>query len=827
MKPKILLISLLAIFSISLNAQPLNWYEDSPSTFEPMVVVPDFDNFSEGSKSAKITFTETGTPWFVSDEFNITANTTYNFSIDFLDNDAGGEYNVRLYFVLDDESSPHETTDYTVDNETWQTLTLTGTSPANAVKAYLVIRVVDVADAWEGSASFNIDNAIYTENGGSNLIANPGFEEWPTPVIPEGSTLVDWWEDSPPDFEPMVVVPELEIVSHGYVSAKITFTETGTPYFVSDTFDVTGSTAFDFSLDILDNDPGAEVNQRVVFINADESTINETSSEYTEDNADFVKYTLSGTTPENAVKAYVILRIYDVSASWDGAGTFYIDSGSFTLGGGDTNLLPNWSFEEWAPPSNLPEFLTYAFEGLTPVVNGTIDKTAHTVSLAVPFATDVTNLVATYTLTEGATAKVGETDQESGTTPNDFSSPVTYTLAADGGEPTQDWVVTVSKNPASSAKQILSFVLEDLEPEVYGDIDDAQGTILLNVPTGTNVTALVPTISVSPFASVSPASGVAQNFTSAVTYTVTAEDESTKEYVVTVAETSETVLFQEYFEGIPRVIPEEFTLINNDGYTPASEGDAAFADSAWTVGVTGRPEFAGTHIAIACSYYSNMPADGRADDWLILPAITIGANSTLSWKAMSLTSSGNFPDSYRVIAAPASDALAPTVSYFEENGTVLLTVNDESWSAAVGNPGDGISNRSINLKDQGYTNQSVWIAFVLITGDGGGSYLAIDDIKVIEGAATGVNQPVETRLNVKVYPNPTSSMFNIAVYSEKYTTANVEVFDLIGRQIFSTNAEVGQGESLIRLNATEFKKGIYLVRTRVDGKTNVTKLLVN
>ena len=625
----------------------------------------------------------------------------------------------------------------------------------------------------------------------------------------------------------MVVVPELENVSHGYVSAKITFTETRTPYFVSDTFDVTGSTPFDFSLDILDNDSGAEVNQRVVFINADESTINETSSEYTEDNADFVKYTLSGTTPENAVKAYVVLRIYDVSTSWDGAGTFYIDNGSFTLGGGGTNLLPNWSFEEWAPPSNLPEFLAYAFEGLTPAVNGTIDKTTHTVSLAVPFATDVTNLVATFTLSEGATAKVGETDQVSGTTPNDFSSPVTYTLAAEGGEPTQDWVVTVSKNPASSAKQILSFVLEDLEPEVYGDIDDAQGTILLNVPTGTNVTALVPTITVSPFASVSPASGVAQNFASAVTYTVTAEDESTKEYVVTVAETSETVLFQEYFEGIPRVIPEEFTLINNDGYTPASEGDAAFADSAWIVGVTSRPEFAGTHIAIACSYYSNMPAEGRADDWMILPAIAIGANSTLYWKAMSLTSSGNFPDTYRVIAAPSSEVLDPTVSYFEENGTVLLTVNDESWSAAVGNPGDGISNRSINLKDQGYTNQSVWIAFVLITGDGGGSYLAIDDIKVIEGAATSVNQPVETRLDVKVYPNPTSGMFNIAVYSERYTTANVEVFDLIGRQIFSTNAEVGQGETLIRLNATEFKKGIYLVRTRVDGKTNVTKLLVN
>ncbi|HNX76020.1 MAG TPA: hypothetical protein PLM07_05825, partial [Candidatus Rifleibacterium sp.] len=55
----------------------------------------------------------------------------------------------------------------------------------------------------------------------------------------------------------------------------------------------------------------------------------------------------------------------------------------------------------------------------------------------------------------------------------------------------------------------------------------------LTVPFGTSVTALTPTITHTG-ASIAPASEVAQNFTSPVTYTVTAADNSTQAYTVTV-----------------------------------------------------------------------------------------------------------------------------------------------------------------------------------------------------------------------------------------------------------------------------------------------------
>jgi hypothetical protein len=72
-----------------------------------------------------------------------------------------------------------------------------------------------------------------------------------------------------------------------------------------------------------------------------------------------------------------------------------------------------------------------------------------------------------------------------------------------------------------------------LTPNVIGTVNEAAKTIALTVPYGTNVTALVPTITHTG-ASVSPNTGVTQNFTNPVIYTVTAEDGSTQTYTVTV-----------------------------------------------------------------------------------------------------------------------------------------------------------------------------------------------------------------------------------------------------------------------------------------------------
>ena len=84
----------------------------------------------------------------------------------------------------------------------------------------------------------------------------------------------------------------------------------------------------------------------------------------------------------------------------------------------------------------------------------------------------------------------------------------------------------------STAKDVLTFGFNALGPAVAGKVDATAKTISATVAAGTDVTKLVPTLTFSDKATVSPGSGVAQDFSKPLTYTVTAEDGSTQAYVV-------------------------------------------------------------------------------------------------------------------------------------------------------------------------------------------------------------------------------------------------------------------------------------------------------
>ena len=90
---------------------------------------------------------------------------------------------------------------------------------------------------------------------------------------------------------------------------------------------------------------------------------------------------------------------------------------------------------------------------------------------------------------------------------------------------------TPAPAPLSSSKAITVFNI--VSPAATGVITESTHSIAITVPNGTIVTALIPTITQTG-ASISPASGVAQNFTNPVIYTVTAADASTQDYTVTV-----------------------------------------------------------------------------------------------------------------------------------------------------------------------------------------------------------------------------------------------------------------------------------------------------
>lgn len=158
----------------------------------------------------------------------------------------------------------------------------------------------------------------------------------------------------------------------------------------------------------------------------------------------------------------------------------------------------------------------------------------------------------TYTLTnltaEGTkTVKEGESLTATLTAESGYTLPDTITVTMGGQALTEGYTYDKSNGTVTVANvtgdvvitaagaKILSSAAEILEFVIAGGSTQINGTaISVTMPYGTDVTNLTPTITVSENAAVVPGSGVPQNFTAPVSYTVTAEDGTTKTYTVTV-----------------------------------------------------------------------------------------------------------------------------------------------------------------------------------------------------------------------------------------------------------------------------------------------------
>ena len=239
----------------------------------------------------------------------------------------------------------------------------------------------------------------------------------------------------------------------------------------SDTLTITGSTISNNSADY--NGGGIANYGTLTIFN---SIINDNSADYggggiyNSQGSEASPATITGSTISNNF----------VSSSGNGGGIYLVGVGPIVIGGSSNTDLDNFNnfvdnYKEGSAPStdqhirnqsgnchwdylnnyySPAEVTSYKFlasnnsPNLTVDVEGDINPTDRTISLTVPSGTDVTGLVATFTLVTGASAKVGTTSQASGSTPNNFSSPVGYTVFKTT-EPSKIaiWTVTVTVSP--------------------------------------------------------------------------------------------------------------------------------------------------------------------------------------------------------------------------------------------------------------------------------------------------------------------------------------------------------------------------------------------
>jgi len=169
-----------------------------------------------------------------------------------------------------------------------------------------------------------------------------------------------------------------------------------------------------------------------------------------------------------------------------------------------------------------------------------INTSTGTIAVNVPMGVSLTAVVPqVVTLSDQATIS------PVATTARDFSGEVIYTVTAQDGLSSKTWKVNVTP-VASTLKEITAFKLSN---EQIGDasINSAAGTITVIMPQSADLTNLSPlTLTISNYATVNPLASTARDFSQTVSYTVTAQDNSSKTWQVTVNKVDPNAVYYDF-----------------------------------------------------------------------------------------------------------------------------------------------------------------------------------------------------------------------------------------------------------------------------------------
>jgi hypothetical protein len=163
------------------------------------------------------------------------------------------------------------------------------------------------------------------------------------------------------------------------------------------------------------------------------------------------------------------------------------------------------------PPPPQAEIFSFILGEYGPATIGALNEGASDIIIQVPHGSDVSAVAPTITFSAGASC-----DPASGVA-QDFSSPVEYTVT--NGAASNTYTVIVSF--AAPEAKILTFDFGAYGPADIGPLTGGYANITLELPYGTDLSALTPTFTLSSGATCDPTSGSAQNFNGQVIYTVT------------------------------------------------------------------------------------------------------------------------------------------------------------------------------------------------------------------------------------------------------------------------------------------------------------------
>jgi hypothetical protein len=500
---------------------------------------------------------------------------------------------------------------------------------------------------------------------------------------------------------------------------------------------------------------------------------------------------------------------------------------TYTITAEDGTTTQDWivTVTEAAVLSNETDILTFSF-GIPPQTGtASIDEVNHTVDIEVEAGTDLTNLVSTFTLSGGATAEVGGVAQISGNTSNDFTNPVTYTITAEDGTTTQDWIITVTKEVVLNDKtDILTFGFGMPPQTGTATINHATRTIAIEVEYGTNLTDLVAIFTLSGGAS-AKVSGVVQvsgntsnDFTSPVTYTITAENGITvRDWLITVsiAPNTETDILEFGF-GTPPQTAE--TIINAVNHTIVIEVEygtdltnlsAEFllsVDATSNIGDVVQVSGVTANDFTNPVTYTVTAEDGTTvQDWVITVLVVPNTETEILEFGFGIP-----PQTGESVINPDTWTIVIEVES-ETDLTNLIAAFTLSEGATV-KIGDAVQESGVTPNDF-----SSLVIYTVTAEDGS----TVQEWKVTVDRVTNINDISVKKF--KVYPNPFSEYATVEFSNPKHSNHKMTLYNILGKKVLEMNNVTSDK---IILKRGTLKSGIYLIELRSELTINTKMIIV-
>ncbi|MFY9310420.1 MAG: T9SS type A sorting domain-containing protein [Bacteroidia bacterium] len=136
-------------------------------------------------------------------------------------------------------------------------------------------------------------------------------------------------------------------------------------------------------------------------------------------------------------------------------------------------------------------------------------------------------------------------------------------------------------------------------------------------------------------------------------------------------------------------------------------------------------------------------------------------------------------------------------------------------------PGHALSSNNVDPQS-GNESEIIYVNLPVNNFD---AFLSCDSL-FFDLESVGIKEVKDVAKNVQLYPNPAASSVNLLLSLNKAEKVTVKITNMMGQELNAFEENMAAGDNKLNINISNYKPGVYFVKTTVHNKVVTKKLIV-